>query len=246
MVKRRRALQAGLSIAALPVLGSACTPHSPPHPVEPPEPYVPPISPPPVASSPPPQASATATASAPPPAPSAPPQTAPLTRVVAKVGTNHGHVFNVPLADVKAGVEKTYDITGSASHPHTVTLTVDQLKRVAAGEVVRTPSTLTGHLHRLLIKLAPEVDPPELANVCEIKIGGKDDHELAITAADMAARKDKGYEIQGISPHGHAVQITAADFEKLHKGEQVTVKSAYASPGEDHFHLVFIRYPQKG
>jgi hypothetical protein len=149
------------------------------------------------------------------------------------------------MADVKAGVDKTYDLTGSAGHGHSVTITAEQWKRLAAGEIVRTPSTLTGHLHRLLIKLAPAVDPPELANVCEIEIGGKDDHELSITAADIAARAEKKYDIQGVAPHSHALRVTAADFARLERGEQLTITTSPASPGEDHTHVVFIRHRRK-
>jgi hypothetical protein len=166
--------------------------------------------------------------------------------VVAKVGSNHGHVFQVTLADVNAGVPRTYDLTGSAGHGHSVTLDADVFARLRTGEVVRMPSTRDGHLHRLLVKLAPAVDPPELANVCEIKIGGKDDHELAVTASDMAARADRSYDIQGVAPHNHTVRLAASDFERLAKGERLAVNSSMASPGEDHYHVVFIRYPGDG
>jgi hypothetical protein len=99
-----------------------------------------------------------------------------------------------------------------------------------------------GHLHRLLIKLAPAVDPPEAANVCETKIGGKDDHELIVTAADMVAKVDRTYDIQGVAAHSHTVRIVAADFERLTRGERITLSSSAASPGEDHGHVVYVRY----
>ena len=160
------------------------------------------------------------------------------------MGTNHGHVFQVSLADVKAGVSKTYDLTGTAGHAHSATLDAAVFTRLLAGEIVRMPSSRDGHLHRLLVKLAPAVDPPEAVNVCDTKIGGKDDHELIVNAADMAARADRTYDIQGVAGHTHTVTITAADFERLHQGEQVVIASSKAQPGEDHGHFAFIRYPQ--
>jgi hypothetical protein len=169
----------------------------------------------------------------------------PIERVVARVGNNHGHVFVVTPDEVRAGVEKTYDLTGAAGHPHSVTVTAEQFKRIGAGEVVRFPSTRDGHLHRLLVRVAPAVDPPDAANVCAVTIGGKDEHELIVTAADVAAGVDKTFDIQGISPHGHALKLTAADFEKMKRGGQAQVNSGTATPGEDHYHLVYVRYPGK-
>ncbi len=175
--------------------------------------------------------------------PAAPPPKAPFERVVARVGQNHGHVFLVTLADVNAGVAKTYDLTGTAGHGHAVTLEPDLLARLRAGEVVRLPSSRDGHLHRLLVKLAPAVDPPEAVNVCEITIGGKDDHELIVTAADMAAKAERTYDIQGVAGHTHKVRIAADDFQRLGRGERITLSSSAAEPGEDHGHVLYVRYP---
>ena len=159
---------------------------------------------------------------------------------MARVGTNHGHVFQVSAADVAAGVEKTYDLTGSAGHAHSVKLGPDHFTRLRAGESVRISSTREGHLHRLLITCAVAVDPPEAVNVCRIEIGGKDDHDLVITAADVAAKAEKTYEMQGIAVHSHAVKLTSGDFDKLVRGEQLTITSG---PGDGHSHVIFIRYP---
>ena len=175
--------------------------------------------------------------------PSTPSTSRAYERVVARVGTNHGHVFTVSLADVIAGAARTYDLTGTAGHEHSVTLDPAVFERLRAGEIVRLPSSRDGHLHRLLVKLAPAVDPPEAAAVCTVTIGGKDDHELVITAADMAARADRTYDIQGIAAHTHAVRIAAADFERLARGEQITLNASTAQPGEDHGHVVYVRYP---
>jgi hypothetical protein len=163
-------------------------------------------------------------------------------RIVARVGQNHGHVFVVSAADVAAGVDKTYDLTGSAGHAHAVTLGADHWTKLRAGESVRLTSTREGHAHRLLIKCAPAVDPPGAVNVCQIEIGGKDDHELIITDADVRAKVEKSYEMQGIAIHSHAVKLTAADFEKLVRGEQLNITSG---PGDGHSHVIFLRYPLK-
>ena len=168
-----------------------------------------------------------------------------LERVITRIGSNHGHVLTVSLADVKAGGEKTYDLTGSSGHAHSATLKPDDFKRLAAGEPVRLASSRDGHLHRLLVRCAPAVDPPESVNVCHVEIGGKDDHEVIINAADMAAKADRAYDIQGVAAHTHALRLSAADFQKLARGEQVAITTSPATPGADHSHVIFIRYPAK-
>jgi hypothetical protein len=56
--------------------------------------------------------------------------------VTALISQNHGHSLTIPLADIEAGVEMTYDATGSATHCHQVTLTAADFAALAAGEVV--------------------------------------------------------------------------------------------------------------
>ena len=166
-------------------------------------------------------------------------------RVIGKVGRNHGHTLVVPPADVIAAVAKTYDISGTSGHAHEVTLTADDFKRLQAGQVIRMPSTRydgRGHLHRVLVKTAPAVDPPESISAVEATFSGKDDHELVIPAADLAAKVDKTYDMQGIAPHAHAVTVTAADFAKLLAGKDVTLHSTI---GDEHGHAVYIRAPGK-
>jgi hypothetical protein len=170
---------------------------------------------------------------------------APCERIATRIGQNHGHVFQVSVAEVTAAVEKTYDLTGTASHSHSVTLAAGDFTRLRAGEVLRLPSTRDGHLHRLLVRCAPAVDPPEKTNVCKVQIGGKDDHDLVITAADMAAKGDRSYDIQGVSIHTHTVTVSAADFQKLGRGEQLTLTTSPSSPGGDHTHVVYVQYPAK-
>lgn len=71
------------------------------------------------------------------------------------IGSNHGHTLTVSQADIKAGVDKTYDITGSSSHPHTVTLTAADFATLAAGQTVdKTSSTDSAHSHSVTVACA--------------------------------------------------------------------------------------------
>jgi hypothetical protein len=165
-----------------------------------------------------------------------------FTRVIGRFSRNHGHVLTVSFADVMAGAEKTYDIAGTAKHPHTVTLSTDDMKSLLAGKVLRTKSTTdSGHAHRVVARCAPPVDPPEWINVCKFSSSGQDEHEIVITAADMSAKVEKTYDVQGLAGHAHEVTLTAADFEKLVKGAPVTLKST-REPNDAHLHSVTIEY----
>ncbi len=69
----------------------------------------------------------------------------------ALIGSNHGHTINVTMADVSAGVDKTYDISGT-SHLHMVTITAAQFAMLAANtQVSLTSTTGTGHTHSVTI-----------------------------------------------------------------------------------------------
>jgi hypothetical protein len=168
-----------------------------------------------------------------------------IERVIGKVGKNHGHVFAVSVADVLAGVPKTYDIKGTSGHAHEVALGADDFKVLKDGGTVRALASRfegRGHLHRVLVKAAPAVDPPEAIPVVEVVIAGQDDHELVINGPQMAARADVTYDIQGLAGHTHSVTVTSADFAKLATGVQVRVQSSLA---DDHYHSIFLRYPIK-
>lgn len=168
-----------------------------------------------------------------------------FSRVIGRLGRNHGHVLTVSFADVTAGAEKTYDLAGTASHPHTVTLSADDMKRLLEGKVVRTKSTTDrGHAHRVVARCAPPIDPPEWVNVCKFSSSGKDEHEIVITAADMSAKAAKSYDIQGLAGHAHEVTLSAPDFEKLLKGGPVTLHSS-RDPNDAHLHTVSIEYHVK-
>lgn len=169
-----------------------------------------------------------------------------LVRAVARVGKNHGHVFTVAFADVTAGAEKTYDLTGASPHAHAVTLSAENLRTLRDGQILRVRSTEgNGHSHRLWVRCAPAVDPPEWVSACQGTFTGKDEHEIVIPAADLASTSDRTYDVQGIAGHTHQLTITAADFEKLRKGGPVTRQTSRL--GDDsHMHQVTVERLRKG
>jgi hypothetical protein len=164
-------------------------------------------------------------------------------RLLGRIGRNHGHAFPVVAADVFAGVEKTYDISGSSGHRHLVTVTANDFLAVKRGERVRLASTKEGgHIHRLMLECVPLVDPPSRINVCDIQVGGKDEHEFIITAAEMADKKQKTYDIHGLSNHAHSVTFSPTDYKDLENGKQVTIQSSVT---EGHSHFVYVKYSRK-
>jgi hypothetical protein len=170
-----------------------------------------------------------------------------LTRVVARVGKNHGHVFTVAMADVVAGTGKTYDLTGTSPHPHAMTLTAEHMKLLQTGEILRVRSTEeNAHSHRLWVRCAPAVDPPEWVTACKASFTGKDEHEIVLPEADLASTTDRTYDVQGIAGHNHQLIVTAADFETLRKGGPVTRHTSRLAD-DSHMHQVTIeRIARKG
>ena len=75
------------------------------------------------------------------------------TTPTATIGANHGHSLVVPIADVEAGAEQTYDIAGSGGHPHFVTLTAAHMSQLAEGRSVTVTSTSGGgHTHSVTVR----------------------------------------------------------------------------------------------
>ena len=73
----------------------------------------------------------------------------------ASITGNHGHSLMVPKEDFSAGMDKTYDIHGTATHTHSITLTVDQLATIFAGGQATVTSTLTNdHTHQVKVVCA--------------------------------------------------------------------------------------------
>jgi hypothetical protein len=77
-----------------------------------------------------------------------------------QIETNHGHTLSIPIADINAGVEKTYTFGGTADHTHTVTLTATDFASLkqnmgAQRNSTANPSTIYGiHLHTVLVSCA--------------------------------------------------------------------------------------------
>jgi len=68
------------------------------------------------------------------------------------IGSNHGHTITVSLADVNAGVDKTYDITGSSAHAHMATVTAADFAAIKAGTTRMVTSTSGGgHTHSVTV-----------------------------------------------------------------------------------------------
>ena len=71
------------------------------------------------------------------------------------IGANHGHVLMVAIADIQAGVDKTYAIMGSSPHAHSVTLTAAHFADLAANKPVSATSTTNAqHEHSIMITCA--------------------------------------------------------------------------------------------
>ena len=67
------------------------------------------------------------------------------------IAGNHGHVLNVTQADIDAGVDKTYILSGSAGHEHELVITSAQFAQLAAGESIMSTSTATTHSHEVTV-----------------------------------------------------------------------------------------------
>lgn len=69
------------------------------------------------------------------------------TDLVAEISCPHDHAMTVTAADIAAGVDKTYDIKGTATHSHLVTLTAADFATLKAGGTVFkfVPSMIQDH-----------------------------------------------------------------------------------------------------
>ncbi len=75
----------------------------------------------------------------------------------AQISNNHGHAITVSIADVMAGVDKTYDIMGTSAHTHSVTVTAANfasLMNNPSGSVMVTSTTGNTHTHTITILCA--------------------------------------------------------------------------------------------
>jgi len=73
------------------------------------------------------------------------------------IGSNHGHVLMVSMADVNAGVDKTYDIMGTSTHTHSVTVTAANFASLQNNpnmSVMVTSTVASAHSHGITILCA--------------------------------------------------------------------------------------------
>lgn len=73
---------------------------------------------------------------------------------VVEISGNHGHVLAVSVADIEAGVDRTYDIQGDSAHNHTVTLTAAHFAMLADGASIQVTSSNAGHVHSVTVSCA--------------------------------------------------------------------------------------------
>ncbi len=71
------------------------------------------------------------------------------------ITANHGHSLLVPATDFSATGDKTYDIRGTASHAHSMTLTEAQRTSIKGGTaVVVTSTVVASHSHDVTVACA--------------------------------------------------------------------------------------------
>ncbi len=74
---------------------------------------------------------------------------------ITSIAANHGHTMSVSKADVAAGTPKSYNITGTSGHLHTVSLSSSHFASLAANQqVVVTSSSGNGHTHTVTVSCA--------------------------------------------------------------------------------------------
>jgi hypothetical protein len=92
------------------------------------------------------------------------------TQLKVTITSNHGHVLNVSLEDVMAGVDKAYDTKGTSMHDHWVRLTAADFTKLKSGGTVRKATCNDGHEHEYIVNCIG-VDKPEttsgIANYCD-------------------------------------------------------------------------------
>lgn len=79
--------------------------------------------------------------------------------ITAEIFDNHGHELVIPMADITAGLAKTYDAQGEAGHSHFVELTADDFTALKMGMTVRKYSCNGGDHQYVLSCAAPDGAP---------------------------------------------------------------------------------------
>jgi hypothetical protein len=87
--------------------------------------------------------------------PDAPPSAMTCTSMSAVISSNHGHALVVSAADVAAGLEKTYNIKGTSTHPHSVKITAAMFATLKSTKMLKvTSSTDSSHSHSVTVTCA--------------------------------------------------------------------------------------------
>ena len=146
------------------------------------------------------------------------------------IANNHGHSLVVSAEDVAAGVSKTYDIQGTATHTHSLTLAAADFAKLALGAAVTVTSTTDArHSHDVTVTCAGAPAPNgNDAGVCAVgatKISANHGHVLTVPAADAAVAVTKTYGIQGTASPDHQITITSAQFASLAAGKTFDIAS---------------------
>jgi hypothetical protein len=64
------------------------------------------------------------------------------------ISANHGHVATISGAQITAAGALSLNIQGGAAHPHTVTLSADEVRQIGARQqVTKASSTDNNHSH---------------------------------------------------------------------------------------------------
>ncbi len=72
-----------------------------------------------------------------------------------EISANHGHSLTVSKADIQAGVDKTYDIMGTATHSHLLTLTAADFAKLAANQsAIEVSTNVEAHTHTVTVSCA--------------------------------------------------------------------------------------------
>jgi hypothetical protein len=153
------------------------------------------------------------------------------------IAENHGHALVVPVADVNAGVAKTYSIRGTSGHDHAVAISAAQFRALGTGASITVRSTtVAGHSHAVTVTCVPRPPTRCVRGAHDTAIAMNHGHALRVPAADVTAARPKTYSIQGRSGHNHAVTLTAAHFAAIARGVPVTVTSS----NNGHTHTVTV------
>ena len=74
---------------------------------------------------------------------------------IVTISNPHSHALVVSAADVNAGIQKTYDITGAnVMHGHDVTLTAAHFTQLQMNSQVTVLSSANGHTHNVTVRCA--------------------------------------------------------------------------------------------